>query len=54
MLGASQAGPCVLTLVERKTGYLLLGQLRRRISAAMNQRARQLIRARSHSTRVRA
>jgi IS30 family transposase len=30
MLGASQAGPCVLSLVERKTGYLLLGQLRHR------------------------
>jgi len=52
MLGASQAGPCVLTLVERKTGYLLLGQLRRRISAAVNQRARQLIRARSHAVRT--
>jgi IS30 family transposase len=49
MLGASQAGPCVLSLVERKTGYLLLGHLRRRISAAVNQRARQLISARSHS-----
>src|SRR5216683_5468132 len=32
VLGASQAGPCVLSLVERKTGYLLLGQLRQRIS----------------------
>jgi transposase, IS30 family len=52
MLGASQAGPCVLSLVERKTGYLLLGQLRRRISAAVNQRARQLISARSHSVRT--
>ncbi len=52
MLGASQAGPCVLSLVERKTGYLLLGQLRQRISAAVNQRARQLISARSHSVRT--
>src|SRR5260370_30153572 len=52
MLGASQAGPCVLSLVERKTGYLLLGPLRRRISAALNQRARQLIHARSHSVRT--
>ena len=52
MLGASQAGPCVLSLVERKTGYLLLGPLRRRISAAVNQRARQLIHARSHSVRT--
>lgn len=43
MLGDSQAGPCVLSLVERKTGYLLLGQLRRRTSAFVNQRARQLI-----------
>jgi IS30 family transposase len=39
MLGDSQAGPCVLSLVERKTGYLLLGQLRQRLSAAVNQRA---------------
>ena len=48
MLGASQAGPCVVSLVERKTGYLLLGQLRRRSSAAVNQRARQLITAQPH------
>lgn len=48
MLGASQAGPCVLSLVERKTGYLLLGQLRQRISAAVNQRAQQLITAQPH------
>jgi len=52
MLGASQAGPCVLSLVERKTGYLLLGQLRQRVSAAVNQRARQLISTRSHSVRT--
>lgn len=39
VLGATQAGPCVLSLVERKTGYLLLGQLRQRISAAVNARA---------------
>jgi IS30 family transposase len=48
MLGASQAGPCVLTMVERKSGYLLLGQLRQRVSAAVNARARQLIRAQPH------
>src|SRR5258708_5990391 len=52
MLGASQAGPCVLTLVERKTGYLFLGQLRRRISAAVDHAARELISARSHSVRT--
>jgi len=48
MLGASQAGPCVLSLVERKSGYLLLGQLRRRTSAAVNHRAQQLIAAQPH------
>lgn len=43
MLGAGQAGPCVLTLVERKTGYLVLGQLAARTTAAVNARARRLI-----------
>jgi len=48
VLGASQAGPCVLSLVERKTGYLLLGQLRQRISAAVNHRAQLLIATQPH------
>ncbi|MGH8568878.1 MAG: IS30 family transposase [Gammaproteobacteria bacterium] len=52
MLGASQAGPCVLSLVERKTGYLLLGQLRQRRSAAVNARARQLLTAQPHPVRT--
>ena len=52
MLGASQAGPCVLSLVERKTGYLLLGQLRQRTSAAVNPRAQQLITAQPHLVRT--
>ncbi len=52
MLGASQAGPCVLSLVERKTGYLLLGQLRQRTSAAVNQRAQRLITAQPHPVRT--
>ena len=43
MLGAGQAGACVLSLVERKSGYLLLGQLNQRTSAFVNARARQLI-----------
>src|SRR2546427_2767009 len=33
MLGASQAGPCVLSLVERKTGYVMVGKLRQRTAA---------------------
>jgi len=52
MLGTSQAGPCVRSLVERKTGYLLLGQLRQRLSAAVNQRAQQLITAQPHPVRT--
>jgi IS30 family transposase len=44
MLGAGQAGPCVLSLVERKTGYVLLGKLRRRTTTEVNRRATQLIR----------
>jgi len=36
VLGAGQAGACVLSMVERKTGYLLLGQLRQRTSATVS------------------
>ena len=43
MLGAGQAGPCVLTLVERKSGFLALGKLPRRTGAHVNHRAHQLI-----------
>ena len=52
MLGASQAGPCVLSLVERKTGYLLLGQLDQHTSAVVNQRAQRLIAAQPHPVRT--
>jgi len=48
VLGAGQAGAWVLSMVERKTGYLLLGQLRQRTSAAVNHRAQQLIVAQPH------
>jgi IS30 family transposase len=52
VLGASQAGPCVLSLVERKTGYLVVGKLRRRSAAEVNQRAQQLIDAQPHPVRT--
>jgi len=52
VLGAGQAGPCVLTLVERKTGYLALGRLPRRTGAAVNHRAHRLIRAQPHPVRT--
>jgi len=52
VLGASQAGPCVLSLVERKTGYLVVGKLPRRSTAAVDQRAQQLIDAQPHPVRT--
>jgi IS30 family transposase len=44
ILGAGQSGPCVLSLIERKTGYVVLGKLRKRTAAEVNQRAVRLIR----------
>jgi len=44
MLGSGQAGPCVLTLVERKTGYVVIGKLPARTTANVNRRATQLLR----------
>lgn len=43
MLGAGQAGPCVVTLVERKSGYVAIGKLPRRTAPFVNRRLRQLI-----------
>src|SRR5512134_2334528 len=43
MLGACQAGACVLSLVERKTGYVALGKLSRRATSEVNRRVRHLI-----------
>jgi IS30 family transposase len=44
IVGASTTD-CVLSLVERKTGYLLLGKLADRTAAAIRRRAIQLLRA---------
>lgn len=52
MLGASQAGPCVLTMVERKTGYVLLGKLGVRRAGDVNPRATRLIRAQPRPVRT--
>jgi IS30 family transposase len=52
MLGAGQAGPCVLTLVERKTGYVVIGKLHARTTAHVNQRATQLIRRQPRPVRT--
>jgi len=52
MLGDSQAGPSVLSLVERKTGYVVVGQLGRRTSRDVNRRAQRLIRRQVHRVRT--
>jgi IS30 family transposase len=52
MLGDSQAGPCILTLVERKTGFVAIGQLPRRTGAHVNHRARRLIRSQPRPVRT--
>jgi IS30 family transposase len=44
--------PCILSLVERKTGYVIIGQLRARTTAAVNRRATELIRAQRHRVRT--
>ena len=52
VLGAGQAGACLLTLVERKTGYLVVGALRQRTTAEVTRRATQLIRAQRRPVRT--
>ena len=43
VLGRGQAGPCILTLVERKTGMLRIGKLAQRTAAELNARLAQLL-----------
>lgn len=43
VLGNSQGGACIMTLVERKTGYVVIGQLERRATAELNARLEALI-----------
>ena len=52
MLGDGPSGPCALTLVERKTGYLALGKLAQRRASAVNPRAASLIRAQPRPVRT--
>ncbi len=44
--------PCVLSMVERKTGYVVLGKLRARTTAEVNRRATQLIRRQHRAVRT--
>lgn len=52
VLGAGQAGPCILTLVERKSGYLLIGKLQQRTAPFVNHRAQRLIQAQPRPVRT--
>lgn len=52
ILGADGTRPCVLSLVERKTGYVLLGQLSARTTAAVHQRALALLQRQPHRART--
>jgi transposase, IS30 family len=52
VLGDSQHGACILTLVERKSRYTLIGLLPQRTGAAVNARARQLITGQSRPVRT--
>jgi len=51
MLGAGQAGPCIVTLVERATGYVAIGKLPARTVAHVTQRATHLIRRQPRAVR---
>ena len=52
MLGAGQAGPCVLTLVERKSGFVVVGKLQQRTGVQVNDRAHRLIQAQPRRVRT--
>ena len=52
MLGAGQAGPCVLSLVERTTGYVAIGKLHARTTADVSRRTTQLIHRQPRAVRT--
>ena len=52
ILGPEGQRPCLLSLVERKTGYLVLGKLAARTTMEVNRRAAQLIQRQPHPVRT--
>jgi IS30 family transposase len=48
LMGPTQTGPCLVSLVERATGYVLLGLLRSRCASEVNARVIQLLRDQPH------
>ena len=43
VLGDSQGGACIVTPVERKIGYVVIGKLERRTAAELNARLEALV-----------
>jgi IS30 family transposase len=52
VLGNSQGGACIMTLVERVTGFVIIGQLARRTTAELNARLEALIRRETRPVRT--
>lgn len=52
MLGNSQAGACVVTLVERKSGFTAIGKTARRAAPEVNARLRRLVAAQPRPVRT--
>ncbi len=52
VLGDSQAGACIVTLVERKTGDVVIGNLARRTAATLNARLEALVRRQPRTVRT--
>ena len=52
VLGDSQAGMCLVTLVDRETGYVVIGNLARRTAANLNARLEALVRRQPRTVRT--
>ena len=52
VLGDRQGGACIVTLVERKTGYVVIGKLARGATADLNARLEVLVRRQPHAVRT--
>ena len=52
VLGDSQGGACIVTLLERKTGDVVIGKLARRATADLNARLEGLVRRQPHVVRT--
>lgn len=51
VLGNTQHGTCIVTMVERKSGFTAIGRLRRRAAAEVNARLRRLVAAQPRPVR---